>query len=193
MRQHMSTFVHPLHQIAPTIPQASPPGTRSRIVNTGTHLMQSTASLGQQSSTAVLSDPSELIDSRGINTRPIYLLARIDLVAALLFLLFPPLSSFGQRRTVDVLRRDLPLVKGAGQAHKSIGKRGEKEVPPPPLYKLRPCPSYSRRRDRNNCVHFNCVQDVVWPHKTWVCCHVCQLHGAMDTFVSLCPLQPTWL
>ena len=25
-------------------------------------------------------------------------------------------------------------------------------VPPPPLYKLRPCPSYSRRRDRNNCV-----------------------------------------
>ena len=25
-------------------------------------------------------------------------------------------------------------------------------VPPPPLYKLRPCPSYSRRRDRNNFV-----------------------------------------
>ena len=25
--------------------------------------------------------------------------------------------------------------------------------PPPPLYKPRPCPSYSRRRDRNNCVH----------------------------------------
>ena len=24
--------------------------------------------------------------------------------------------------------------------------------PPPPLYKLRPCPSYSRRRDRNNFV-----------------------------------------
>ena len=24
--------------------------------------------------------------------------------------------------------------------------------PPPPLYKLRPCPSYRRRRDRNNCV-----------------------------------------
>ena len=26
--------------------------------------------------------------------------------------------------------------------------------PPPPLYKLRPCPSYSRRRDRNNGVHW---------------------------------------
>ena len=66
--------------------------------------------------------------------------------------------------------------------------------PPPPLYKLRPCPSHSRRRDCNNCVrNFNYVQDVVRPHKTWVCRHVCQLHGAMDTFVSLCPLQPTWL
>ena len=31
--------------------------------------------------------------------------------------------------------------------------RGEQSVvPPPPLYKPRPCPSYSRRRDRNNCV-----------------------------------------
>ena len=54
--------------------------------------------------------------------------------------------------------------------------------PPPPLYKLRPCPSYSRRRDRNNCVHnFNYVRNVVRPHKTWVCRHICQLHGAMDT------------
>ena len=26
------------------------------------------------------------------------------------------------------------------------------QYPPPPLYKLRPCPSYSRRRDRINCV-----------------------------------------
>ena len=53
---------------------------------------------------------------------------------------------------------------------------------PPPLYKLRPCPSYSRRRVRNNCVrNFNCVQNVVRPHKTWVCRHICQLHGAMDT------------
>ena len=26
--------------------------------------------------------------------------------------------------------------------------------PPPPLYKPRPCPSYSRRRDCNNCVHW---------------------------------------
>ena len=53
--------------------------------------------------------------------------------------------------------------------------------PPPPLYKLRPCPSYSRRRDCNNCVHnFNCVRNVVWPHETWVCRHICQLHGAMD-------------
>ena len=49
--------------------------------------------------------------------------------------------------------------------------------------KLRPCPSYSRRRDRNNCVrNFNCVRNVVRPHKTWwVCHHICQLHGAMDT------------
>ena len=54
--------------------------------------------------------------------------------------------------------------------------------PPPPLYKLRPCPSYSRRRDRNNCVrNFNYVRNVVRPHKTWVCRHICQLHGAMDT------------
>ena len=53
---------------------------------------------------------------------------------------------------------------------------------PPPLYKLRPCPSYSRRRDRNNCVRtFHCVQNVVRPHETWVCRHICQLHGAMNT------------
>ena len=53
---------------------------------------------------------------------------------------------------------------------------------PPPLYKLRPCPSYSRRRDRINCVrNFNYVRNVVRPHKTWVCRHICQLHGAMDT------------
>ena len=56
------------------------------------------------------------------------------------------------------------------------------DYPPPPLYKLRPCPSYSRRRDHNNCVrNFNCVRNVVRPHETWVCCHICQLHGAMDT------------
>ena len=52
----------------------------------------------------------------------------------------------------------------------------------PPLYKLRPCPSYSRRRDRNNCVrNFNWLRNVVRPHETWVCRHICQLHGAMDT------------
>jgi hypothetical protein len=74
-------------------------------------------------------------------------------------------------------------------------KRKVLVVPPPPLYKLRPCPSYSRRRDSNNCVrNLNYVQDAVRPHKAWVCRHVCQLHGAMDTFVvSLCPLQPIWL
>ena len=38
-------------------------------------------------------------------------------------------------------------------------------TPPPPLYKLRPCPSYSRRTDRPN---FNSVPYVVQPHKTWV-------------------------
>ena len=58
----------------------------------------------------------------------------------------------------------------------------QNSTPPPPLYKLRPCPSYSRRRDRNNCVrNFNCVRNVVRPHETWVCRHICQLHGAMDT------------
>ena len=41
--------------------------------------------------------------------------------------------------------------------------------PPPPLYKLRPCPSYSRRRDRINLgPNFNSVPTVVQPHKTWV-------------------------
>ena len=39
--------------------------------------------------------------------------------------------------------------------------------PPPPLYKLRPCPSYSR--DRINLgPNFNLVPNVVQPHKTWV-------------------------
>ena len=43
------------------------------------------------------------------------------------------------------------------------------EVPPPPLYKLRPCPSYSRRRDRINLgPNFNSVPNVVQTHKTWV-------------------------
>ena len=41
--------------------------------------------------------------------------------------------------------------------------------PPPPLYKLRPCPSYSRRRDRTNLGrNFNLVPNVVLPHKIWV-------------------------
>ena len=40
---------------------------------------------------------------------------------------------------------------------------------PPPLYKLRPCPSYSRRRDRIDLVpNFNSGPNVVQPHKTWV-------------------------
>ena len=42
-------------------------------------------------------------------------------------------------------------------------------IPPPPLYKLRPCPSYSRRRDRIHLgPNFNSVPNVVQPHKTWV-------------------------
>ena len=42
-------------------------------------------------------------------------------------------------------------------------------APPPPLYKLRPCPSYSRRRGPINLrLDFNSVPDVVQPHKTWV-------------------------
>ena len=48
---------------------------------------------------------------------------------------------------------------------------------PLPLYELRPCPSYSRRRDHNNSVrNFDYVQDVVQPHKTWVCRHICHGH-----------------
>ena len=40
---------------------------------------------------------------------------------------------------------------------------------PPPLSKLRPCLSYSRRRDRINLVpNFNSVPNLVQPHKTWV-------------------------
>ena len=40
----------------------------------------------------------------------------------------------------------------------------------PLLYQLHPCPSYSRCRDRNNCVrNFNYVRNVVRSHKTWVC------------------------
>ena len=39
----------------------------------------------------------------------------------------------------------------------------------PPLYKLRPCPSYSRHRDRINLgPDFNSVPNVVQPHKAWV-------------------------
>ena len=63
---------------------------------------------------------------------------------------------------------------------------------PPPLSKLRPCPSYSRRRDRIKLVpNFNSVPNVVQPHKTWVS-QICQSHRVMDTFVvSVCPLEPT--
>ena len=64
--------------------------------------------------------------------------------------------------------------------------------PPPPLCKLRPCPSYSRHRDRINLVpNFNSVPNIVQPHKTWVS-QICQSNRVMDTFVvSVCPLEPT--
>ena len=40
---------------------------------------------------------------------------------------------------------------------------------PPPLCKLRPCPSYSRRRDHVDLgPNFNSVPNIVQPHKTWV-------------------------
>ena len=40
---------------------------------------------------------------------------------------------------------------------------------PSPLYKLRPCPSYSRRRDLINLgPDFDSVPNIVQPHKTWV-------------------------
>ena len=42
-------------------------------------------------------------------------------------------------------------------------------TPPPPLYKLRPCPSCSRHRDRINLgPNFNSVPNVVQQHRTWV-------------------------
>ena len=45
-------------------------------------------------------------------------------------------------------------------------------TPPPPLYKLRPCPSYSRLRDRINLVpNFNSVPNVVQPRGVWGMAH----------------------
>jgi len=41
--------------------------------------------------------------------------------------------------------------------------------PPPPLYKLRPCPSYSRRRDHIALgPNFITVPNTVQPQKAWV-------------------------
>ena len=62
----------------------------------------------------------------------------------------------------------------------------------PPLYKLRPCPSYSMRRDRHNLVpNFNSTPNVVQPHKTCVS-RIWKSHRVMDTFVvSVRPLEPT--
>ena len=52
---------------------------------------------------------------------------------------------------------------GGGLLHRAFS------YPPPPLYKLRPCPSYSRRRDRINLgPNFNSVRNIAQPHKTWV-------------------------
>ena len=49
------------------------------------------------------------------------------------------------------------------------GHSASRRVPPPPLYKLRPCQSYSRRRDCINLgPNFNSVPNIVQPHKTWV-------------------------
>ena len=63
----------------------------------------------------------------------------------------------------------IPAPEGAGVGHLYCGGVFGVVVPPSPLYKLRPCPSYSRRRDRINLVpNFNSVPNVVQPHKTWV-------------------------
>ena len=59
--------------------------------------------------------------------------------------------------------------KRTGSVHLLIAINLLLAYPPPPLSKLRPCPSYSRRRDRINLVpNFNSVPNLVQPHKTWV-------------------------
>ena len=54
-------------------------------------------------------------------------------------------------------------------AHRPLATDVSQVYHPPPLSKLRPCLSYSRRRDRINLVpNFNSVPNLVQPHKTWV-------------------------
>ena len=56
---------------------------------------------------------------------------------------------------------------------------------PPPLYKLRPCPSYSRRRDRNNFVRNLITYEMQ-------CGHI--RHGFAVTFtnVTAAHVAPCW-
>ena len=69
----------------------------------------------------------------------------------------------------DASGKSVPDTVAVATSLRSQYKQGPLTRIPPPLYKLRPCPSYSRRRDCNNCVrNFNCVRYVVRPQKTWV-------------------------
>ena len=59
-----------------------------------------------------------------------------------------------------------PLVLPVRGAFPHLAARSS---PAPPLFKPRPCPSYSRRRGRINVgPNLNLVPNVVRPHKTWV-------------------------
>ena len=57
------------------------------------------------------------------------------------------------------------------------GVLGTTHLPPPP------CISYAlvQATVGVGTVIIVYVRNVVRPHKTWVCRHICQLHGAMDT------------
>ena len=88
-----------------------------------------------------------------------------------------PRTSRGQRRAswsptasryhiVHIAAVSTSRVCGAadtGAANRCLWQNSSQiQSPPPPLYKLRPCPSYSRRRDRINLgPNFNSVPNVV--------------------------------
>ena len=82
-----------------------------------------------------------------------------------------------------VLEVEVGVEAGVGGGNGGGAPCAVRKVPPP-LYKLRPCPSYSRCRDRNNLV-CNYLRNVVRPHKTWVCRHICQLQHMWPAHVCV--------
>ena len=70
---------------------------------------------------------------------------------------------------VQVCAPCFPCVNATDLRFPLTNPQDPARYPPPLLYKLRPCPSYSRCRDRINLgPNFNSVPNVVQPHKTWV-------------------------